>query len=407
MLFKSFDKKIIFYFFSYILLSELFIAFSGLLPFILRKDLAASLFQLSFFTMLKPAVFLFSFYGSLSFFKKKSDLRFNLILNGVLARLPFLFFPFFDSASYIILASACFMLFSKAAIPAWMELLKQNLDREKRNTLFSSGMLWGFVQGLAMAFLIGWFLDKYNGAWKWFCFGFSLLGILGVFIQAFVFSPKKEKLPQEQMQKPLRSSLALLKRRKDFFYFQIGTMLAGFSLMLLAPVTAFFFADFLSLNHFDMTIARYVFMGLGFVFLTPVWTKALKKKHLLTLTGYVCSGFFLFSVLMILAFYNKAFFFFAFLVYGITQAGSRLVWNLSGPIFAGSENSVQYTAVNVLTVGLRGLVAPVLGGYLCMCFGPLSVFSLSAGLCLIGSLSMSWAEKNVVFAKNYDLDSSA
>ena len=402
---KSPDKKLLFSFFSYILLNEFFMAFAGLMPFILRKDLVASVFQLSLFTMLKPAVALFSFYGSLSFLQRKADLRFNLILNGLLARVPFLLFPFFDSAAYIIFASAFFVLFSRAAIPSWMEILKQNLNKEKRENLFSAGMRWSFLEGVFIAFFIGSLLDKYSSAWKWFCFFFALLGVIGVFIQAYIF-PKKEieKSSSAYFKNPIRSSLALLKKRKDFLYFQMGTMIAGFSLMLMAPALVFFYTDFLNLSHFDMTVGRYIFMGLGFVFLTPLWTRSLQKVHILHLTGWVCLGFALFSGLILLSFYGRAFFFFASAVYGITQAGSRLVWNLSGPIFAGeSEPSVQYTAVNVLTVGLRGLVAPLLGGYLCALFGPAPVFLLAGSLCLVGSLSMVWARRRLLLAKEISL----
>ena len=37
------------------------------------------------------------------------------------------------------------------------------------------------------------------------------------------------------------------------------------------------------------------------------------------------------------------------------------MWNMSGPIFAGKEESSQYSGVNVVLVGVRGAVAPPRG----------------------------------------------
>ena len=73
------------------LLNEFFIAFYGLTLFILRKDLLASTLQISIFTMLKPAVALCSFYWGAQFLRSERSLKNNLLIAGVLARLPFLF----------------------------------------------------------------------------------------------------------------------------------------------------------------------------------------------------------------------------------------------------------------------------------------------------------------------------
>ncbi|MFA5250212.1 MAG: MFS transporter [Parachlamydiales bacterium] len=390
-----FEKKFSQVFFSYHLLNEFFVAFSGLLPFILRKELAASAFQISFFAMLKPAVALVSFYSSLRWLQRR-PLRFRLLFSGLLARVPFLFFPFFNSISYLILASGCFMLFSRASLPSWMELLKQHVAKEKRERLFSQGMLLAYVENVFIAALIGFWFDREGLVWKWFCFFSALAGLLGVILQFRLFPNEKPTALPPVCKKPLKESWRLLKERKDFFYFQIGTMASGFALMLLAPALALFLADFLKLSYFDLTLGRYIFMGLGFVFFTPLWTKMLERFHILHLTAWICLGFALFSGLILVAFWVKNFFFLAFLVYGIFQAGSYLVWHLSGPIFAGeNQDSTQYTALNVLMVGFRGLLAPLLGGLLCEKLGPLFVFTLAALISFAGAFAMVWARKNL------------
>ncbi|MFI5334962.1 MAG: hypothetical protein ACHQT8_07385, partial [Chlamydiales bacterium] len=74
----------------------------------------------------------------------------------------------------------------------------------------------------------------------------------------------------------------------------------------------------------------------------------------------------------------------AHLIYGIAQGGSHLVWHLSGTIFAGEENSTPFTTVNVLMIGLRGAVGPLLGGLLCHSVGPIPVLLIGAMIGLFG-----------------------
>ncbi|MBU6446939.1 MAG: MFS transporter, partial [Verrucomicrobia bacterium] len=89
------------------------------------------------------------------------------------------------------------------------------------------------------------------------------------------------------------------------------------------------------------------------------------------------------------SYFEVSFFYLAYVLYGLSQAGSHLLWNLSGPMFAKEADSAQYTRVNILMVGLRGSITPAIGGVLCHCCGPAFVILLSAGICLAGVLYMT------------------
>lgn len=73
--------------------NEPFVALYAIIPFIIRKDLAASLVQLSILASLRPVLSIFSFYWSANLTRQKHRLRSNLIGAWGLARLPFLFVP--------------------------------------------------------------------------------------------------------------------------------------------------------------------------------------------------------------------------------------------------------------------------------------------------------------------------
>lgn len=368
------------------LLHGIFVSFYGLMPFILRKDLGATAFQISLFTMLKPAVAVFSFYWSIRLASLKS-LRSNLVIAGILARIPFLFFFFFHNIWYMIFASCIYMLFSRASIPAWMEILKLNLKKSTRERMFSLSSILAYTEGVVIALFIGYFLDSYKSGWKIIFFASTLLGFLGVFIQGKI--PLLENGVREKKEKgllnPWKDGLDLLKRNREFAIFQLGFMICGFGYMLAVPALFIFYADNLNLSHTQMTVGRYIFMGLGFVFFSPVWTKLMSRLSMNKLLGFVCIGFGIFPIFILMALFHSLWLYVAFLSYGIFQAGSHLIWNLSGPFFAKEEDSSKYTAVNVLSVGIRGLIAPMLGGFLCNWINPVIIFLLSVSICFSAS----------------------
>lgn len=384
-------KKTRFALFTHSLLNEPLTLLYVWLPFILRKDLGASAFQIALFMMLRPAMSLISFYWSTSIEKKRTKLRSNLVLSGLLARIPFMLCFFIDSIWYLLLASAIHMLFLKGGLPAWMEILKINLPSEKRERLFSLSSTLGYIEGILLAFCIGTYLDSGNGTWKLFCLLSSLFGLIAVFIQWRL--PIRNEHQKQNMQtatgnpllKPWKTSLALMKNRPDFALFQWVFMIGGFGIMLVTAALPLFFVDSLQLSHTNFATARSICMGLGFALTSSYWARALSRFTIPRLSAFICLGFALFPLLLIFASYHLLWLYGAYIVYGITQGGSHIVWHLSGPLYAKNEDSSQYSAVNVCMVGLRGLVAPLAGNALCTLVGPEKVLLLGACICISGA----------------------
>ena len=107
----------------------------------------------------------------------------------------------------------------------------------------------------------------------------------------------------------------------------------------------------------------------------------LKKLPLAVFVFLVLLGFAFFGALLILAKFSQGFIFIAYLIYGVAQAGSHLIWHLSGPIFSVDDSSSRYSGVNVVMVGIRGLIGPLLGGVLLFFLNPIYIFLLSIGFC--------------------------
>ena len=219
----------------------------------------------------------------------------------------------------------------------------------------------------------------------------ALIGLSSVFAQMQVPLPANLKISPVVRQKfsdkiitPWKEAFTLLKLKPDFLRFQFGFMLGGTGLMLASPSLSVFCVDLLRLTHSEITLGRSVLMGVGVTISSYFWRQMISKQKTEPLLRNVLVGFSMYLCCLYLAGVNLLFFYIAFLLYGLAQAGSHLLWNLSGPLFAGSEDSSQYSRVNILMVGLRGSIAPALGGILCSYFGPGAVILLGSAICLSG-----------------------
>jgi hypothetical protein len=176
-------------------------------------------------------------------------------------------------------------------------------------------------------------------------------------------------------------------------------MMGGIGLMLIMPALVLYSADELAISHVDMTISRFVWMGIGFVLATAFWRKKIALQGICRLTGLVCLLFAFSALFWILASWETVWFFAAFFLYGVAQAGSHLIWHLSGPLFAGSGDSSLFSTVNILTVGLRGLIVPLTASLLCVWIGPLFVIAFGMAWCLAGSIYL-FAQKEMKHVAN-------
>jgi len=363
-------------------------AMYSLLPFILCKDLHASTFQLTLFATLRPVLSVFSFYWGSFLAYRKNRLLPNLIGAWVLARLPFLYFPLLDNFWYLLFACGVYQLFSRAATPALMEILKRQIPKEPREHIFSLYYIWSFLESVLLGLLLGHFLDLSAANWKILMVISALIGLSSIFFQMRVDLSREEEskapLQMNRLIHPIKESFRLVQERPDFARFQWGFMFGGVALMLMAPALSIFYVDTLQLSHANITVARLIFMGIGVVGSSFLWKKGLSKIGVNRLIVWVLFGFGLFPLSLLTAELHVFFFYLAFLLYGVAQAGSHLVWNLSGPIFSGDHDSSPFTTVNVLMVGLRGLVGPILGGVLCELLGPVPVLVVGGAMAFAG-----------------------
>ncbi|MBS0625525.1 MAG: MFS transporter [Verrucomicrobia bacterium] len=360
------------------LLSEPLFTLYGFVSFILYKDLGASAFLISLVTVLKPVVTILSFYW------RAGGLRSNVVWSGFLMRAPFLLCFWFDSAWYLAAATVNYMFFYRAGIPAWVEILKRNMPKG-RDRAFSMSSALGYAEGVILSLGVGGMLDRDPGMWKLLFVGAAAVGLVGLWVQSRIPLADEGRMERrggwELISRPWKDSWRLIRERPDFARFQWGFMLCGFGIMLIQPALPIFAVDDLKISYLEMAVAVSIAKGLGFVVSSPLWATFMDRATVHRVSSWVFLTVGLFPVMLALSVWNGWWFYAAYFWYGVGQGGSHLVWNMSGPIFAGKEDSSRYTGVNVVLAGLRGAVGPTLGGWLAVVLGPIPVLVIGALLC--------------------------
>jgi hypothetical protein len=369
-------------------LNEPMVALYTLLPFILVKDFGAGPLEVSLFISLRPVLTFFSYFWGINLSRKKTGPLPNVMAAYVFAYLPFAFLSLTGNIWLILVSAGFYQLFYKAGLPGWVEVLQQNLPTKTRESVFSLSFVLGFVVSGVIGVFLGFLLDANPSYLRGLLCIFSLIGLSNLFLLKKIPMAQSVKSPQaqENFLPALKESWHLMRKSSDFWIFQVAFMIGGGSLMLMSPSLSLFYVDVLSLTHAQITMARFVFMAFGVMGSSFFWKKGLQGFHVNLLSIWILVGFGLFALAMLGAEQNLFFLFGAFLLYGIAQSGSHLVWNLSGPIFANGSVSIPYTSVNLLMVGIRGLIFPVLGGALATVLQMRTVIGIGMLLCFGGAL---------------------
>ena len=376
-----------------LLLQEPLLCLNGMLSLLLLKQLHATPFQIALLTMALPAVSIFSFYWSSILQAHPRWQRSNLILATSLAPFFYYFSSLSDKPTIFIFASCSFMLFWRGGNPALMEILKAKFSKEERGTLYSNLYKFGFLCEIILGPLLGLYMDWKPEWWKalFFCSG-VLYGLSALVYsrlpgnwQKEVTIPKQTGSLLEQLIAPWKNSWSLLAKKREFRFFQIGFFLGGFGLMVSRPSVDIIVAG-LSLSYIQLFLCRSVVKAMAILLSAKLWAEVLYKNRILYTSGLVLIGFCLFYLFLVSTWSFPEALFLAYFVYGLAQSGSHLVWNLSGTLVAEKESSTPYSSVNVLAVGLRGVIAPLLGAFFAKYIGLYPTLFIGGAITLVGAI---------------------
>lgn len=378
------------------ILNTPFWAIFNMLPFILYKDLHATVIQITAIIILKPATSLFSLYWSGLIERRKDRLLPNLIWARVFSHLPFFLFPFIDNPWYFIASFGLYMMLERGAIPAWMEVLKLNVPEDFRKKTVAYSHSLTFIGAALFPFILGGTMDSYSQSWRWIFPIAALVSLVAIIPKMMIpiASEPAEKASadpvplasvSEVLWKPWRNVWELVHRRKDFMKYQMGFMLGGAGLIIMQPALPVFFVDALHLSYMELAVALTLCKGVGYAVASPAWVRLMNSINIYRFNGWVTLLAVIFPLCLIASQTNLSWLYVGYLLYGVMQAGSALSWNLSGPMFSQEEDSTVYTSVNVLTVGLRGCFVPAIGSLLTYYIHPTGVMLMGGLLCAMST----------------------
>jgi hypothetical protein len=397
---KSITKQALFF---HGITNEPLVVLVGLTAILLVKEFQATTWQISFYTALRPSMALFSFYISSLMMGRKDQLKSQLLLTSFLCRVPFLFFPWISSAWQVIGCIALYLMISISGQSSWIEILKLNLRDKERSRLFSLSSVCAYILGVILAIFFGNLLKHEEGSWKMLFPCSALIGMSSLIWQARIkidsqvpeaslmsrYGSHHENLqPFFSLKRPWKQAFQLLEKRDDFRRFQIGFAGCGAAVMLIYAVMPHYLVNHLEISYKDIAISIALFKAIGYSLTSSWWVRKMHKWSIYKASSWIFLLVACFPLLLILSTFSKIFIYLAFTLYGIGLAGNHLIWHLSAPFFSQNENSAPYSAVNVLMVGVRGLIAPALAGLLSHIVGISSVLWLALILCLTASIYM-------------------
>lgn len=381
-----------------------FWALYNLLLFILYKDLHATPFQIALFIALKPTVAIFSLYWSSYVNKRPDRLLGNLLWGGLLAYLPFLLIPFYVNSFFLIFASAVYMMMHRGIVPAWMEILKLNIPGSSKQKTFALGSIISNAIGCGVPLIVGPLLDSQTFSWKILFFIGALLGIAAnIFQWKIPLSVTDPAVPSvikrsfgRHIFEPWKEAWNLVKGRKDFRFYLIGFMfLGGSGLMVMQPVLPQFFMDVLKLSYTELSIALMLCKGVGFSLSSPLWARFMARADFFRFSSVITFLAALFALMLLCGQVHTLWVYVAYILYGTFQGGSELGWHFSGPLFSKEEDSSQFSSVNVLVVGIRGLLVPQLGSLLALSLSSAFLVGIGGLFCFIGGWWLLLAQRKI------------
>ncbi len=183
------------------LANEPFVVLYAILPFIFRKDLQASLLQISILTALRPVLPLFSFYWSANLTRRKELLRPNLVLAWTLGRLPFILVPWIHNPWYLIFCCVFYEFFNKSGIPALIEILKINIPKAEREKTYTTYFVLSFCESILLGLLTLSLLHHRPSLWPVLCGITALISLSSLWAQLQIPIPEHLLTPSSEAKK--------------------------------------------------------------------------------------------------------------------------------------------------------------------------------------------------------------
>ena len=298
-------------------------------------------------------------------------------------------------------------LFISIVYPAQNSILQENIRPARRGEVFGRGAFIQHGVAAACSVAVGFFLDRDPMSFRWI---FPILGVVGFGYPLVLSFLPRATMPAgtpgagPSAPPPVARSLAAalwqpfldardtFRRDRAYLWYQLNFTLYGIAFIMLVPVVPLYFTRELQLDYADIANARVLIGSLGIALLGPVAGRLMDRLHPVRLCALSFGWVTLFPLTMalgptVLGLTPAQTAYAAFVIYSVGMAGVNVTWNVGSITFAPPGRGGHYQGIHVAMVGIRGVLAPVLGFLLLTFLGYREVFLAAAGLFLSASVS--------------------
>lgn len=291
-------------------------------------------------------------------------------------------------------------------IPAQNRIIQAHIKQDKQGSFFGWAQSARMAFAAVMSLFAGYWLDKNTFGFQQLYFVAGLTGLFAIIVISSIppgYIPANSRVVSSRrdlIMGTIRESIKLLKRRKDFFRFEMAFMFYGVAFMICLPVVPIFLVDDLNLSYSAIGIAKGTIMQAVMIIMIPLFGKLFDKTTPYRISGIVFLILVLFPVMLVMAKFvtsplRDLFLYSAYFFHGLSFGGVSIVWGISSMRFAGKdEDAGVYQSIHMSFVGLRGLFAPLLG-YIGMNLAGRTTMLLVTGVLFgLAGVAMLWLDRS-------------
>lgn len=377
-----------------------------LFPFVLAKSLGAPGWLVTLSVMLETSGMALGLYWAQ--LMAAGGRRRWLFWGGVGGRLVLVAALVVQTAGAFVALLAVVYFFIALVYPAQNSILQENIRPHRRGEVYGRGAMVQHLTAAATSLAVGAVLQGDPDLFRWV---YPVLGVLGFgfpLILSRLPRPAGTETPAIEppakvahdrvattVIEPFREMRDVFRRDPAFAWYETNFSIYGVAFIMLAPVVPLYFTEAWRLDYQDISLSRVLIGSLGIALLGPAAGRLMDHIKPARLCALSFGWMTLFPLLLafgvvLLPLTPAAAAYLAFAIYGVGMAGVNLGWNVGSIAFAPPGKGAHYQGIHVAMVGVRGILAPILGYALLRWLGYREVFLMAALLFLTASLS-SWS----------------
>ncbi len=361
-----------------------------------KKALQSLDWQITILVMLWPLSNLFSIWWGKALEHSRTLSKFFLI-TGFVGRLCLLLMLWVHNYYQYLIIMIVVFSFNALISPAQNSIYKNNLSPRNRGKIFGYAASILTLVAVIFSFFFGKLLDLNESLFRPILAFVGIAGFISSLLMAIIKVRSKKYIEQplkfrELFLTPIRRTLQIFKKNKDFAIFQRNYFIYGIGFMIVLPAIPKYLVEILQMDYTQTFFAKGVISQLGILFLAPLAGKIHDKKNPANFSSkaFLLLGFYplilFISNFFIETNYVNFIVYFSYLVFGIAMSAIMISWNISSIYFARKDDVSMYQSVHVSLTGLRALIVPFLGYLLLTIFNVQVVFLISVSMFWLASI---------------------